>query len=119
MITIAEDKKPESINTEQPKPPSLKITPLRIGGDGKVYFDILRDGNKVGEIGISKYEEEKDGENITIIKAKLIPASAFKTLIDRGIRQIECIVKKEDDLYTGIEKCFKKMDTVFEVLVGG
>jgi hypothetical protein len=119
VITIAEDKKPESINTEQPKPPSLKITPLRIGDDGKVYFDILRDGNKVGEIGISKYEEEKDGENITIIKSKLIPASAFKTLIDRGIRQIECIVKKEDDLYTGIEKCFKKMDTVFEVLVGG
>jgi hypothetical protein len=119
VITITENKKPESTNTEQPKPPLVKITPSKIGGDGMIYFDILRDGNKVGEIAISKYEEEKDGENVTIIKAKLIPAPVFKTFVDQGLRPIECVVKKEDDLYTRIEKCFRKMDAVFEVLVGG
>jgi hypothetical protein len=97
----------------------VKIIPDGIGGDGMIYFDILRDEKKVGKIGVSKYEEEEDGENVTIIKAKLIPAPAFKAFVDQGLRPIECVVKKEDDLYTRIEKCFKKMDAVFEVLVGG
>jgi hypothetical protein len=119
VITITEEKKTENTNAEQPKPSSVKIIPDGIGGDGMIYFDILRDEKKVGKIGISKYEEEEDGENVTIIKAKLIPAPAFKAFVDQGLRPIECVVKKEDDLYTRIEKCFKKMDAVFEVLVGG
>jgi hypothetical protein len=119
VIIITEEKKAESVNTEQSKPSLLKITPTRICSEGVVCFDILKDEKKVSEIGISKYEEEKDGENVTIIKAKIIPSPTFKTIIDQKLKPIECIIRKEDDLYTRIEKCFKKMDTVFEVLVGG
>ena len=89
VITITEDKKPENNSTEESKSPSIQITPSDADSDGKFYFDILRDGGKVGEIVISKYEEEQDGENVTIIKAKLIS----KILKDQGSRSIECTIR--------------------------
>ncbi|MDT7888233.1 MAG: hypothetical protein RQ885_04570 [Desulfurococcales archaeon] len=104
---------------EIPKPASIKISP-RISGDGKrIYFEISRGGDKLAEIWVSKErKEEKNGEEITVVKAKLIPSSALKDLIEETAKPVECRIKRDEDLSQRIEKCFEGMGEVFEGIAG-
>ncbi|MEM2472769.1 MAG: hypothetical protein QXI64_09775 [Sulfolobales archaeon] len=104
---------------EIPKPASIKISP-RISGDGKrIYFEISRGGETLAEIWVSRERKEgKNGEEITVVKAKLIPGFALKDLIEETAKPVICLVKKDEDLSKKIEKCFEGMGSVFEGIVG-
>jgi hypothetical protein len=111
----AEENKADEI----PKPASIKISP-RISDDGKrIYFEISRGGETLAEIWVSRErKEEKNGEEITVVKAKLIPGPALKDLIEETAKPAECRIKKDEDLFKKIEKCFEGMGEVFEGIVG-
>jgi hypothetical protein len=111
----AEENKADEI----PKPASIKISP-RISGDGKrIYFEISRGGETLAEIWVSRErKEEKNGEEITVVKAKLTPGSKFKDLIEETAKPVECRIKNDEDLSKKIEKCFEGMGSVFEGIVG-
>jgi hypothetical protein len=104
---------------EIPKPASIKIS-SRISGDGKrIYFEISRGGETLAEIWVTKERKvEKSGEEITVVKAKLIPGFALKDLIEETAKPVECRIKKDEDLSKKIEKCFEGMGSVFEGIVG-
>jgi hypothetical protein len=105
---------------EIPKPASIKISPARISGDGKrIYFEISRGGETLAEIWVSRErKEEKNGEEITVVKAKLIPGFALKDLTEETAKPVECRIKRDEDLSQRIEKCFEGMGSVFEGIVG-
>jgi hypothetical protein len=116
---VKKDSAEENKADEIPRPAELRISSSRIGIDGKrIYFDVSMDGKKLGEIWISKDEREKDGEKITIVKAKLIPSPALKDLTEEIAKPVECRIKKDEDLSERVGKCFEGMGSVFEGIVG-
>jgi hypothetical protein len=103
---------------EIPKPASIKISPARISVDGKkIYFDVSMGEEKIGEIWISKDRKERNGEEITTVRAKIIPGPAFKDLTEET-KPAECLIKKDEDLSERVGKCFEKMGEVFEGIAG-